>query len=98
MQCINMGSLQILLTCLAKFQDYEVTTQLYRALGNYLTSGLHDDVAAQNPGYAQYCSDIRNRAAQEGCLQQLHAAYEGSQYFRIRRICGEYLQKLYEPR
>jgi len=95
MQCLEMGMLEMTQTCLDKFHDYEVQTHLHLALGNFVVSGLNEDNGVvQSEAYRQFCAEIRRRAAQSGCLQRLIEGSEGSHFFRIRRICSEYLSLL----
>lgn len=95
MQCIDLGMLDLAQTCLAKFFDYEVHTWLYTAIGNFVVSGLNaNEPAAKREQYAQFCADIRSRAANAGCVQLLMYGSESSPFFRTRRICSEYLSLL----
>jgi len=66
------------MNCL-KLRDYEVLTHLYKSLGNFLTSGDQE---------------IRRKAVYQGCLQEMLQAHEMSPFFRIRRICTEYLNQI----
>ena len=94
-QCIELGMLDVVQTCLAKFFDYELHTWLYIAVGNFAVSGLSATTpAAKNDHYMQFCADIRRRAANAGCVQLLIFGSESSTFFRIRRICSEYLSLL----
>ena len=60
-------------------KDYEVHTNLYKALGNFMISKEQD---------------IRKKMVHHGILQDFLEAHECSQYFRIKRICSEYLNKI----
>ena len=67
-----------------KFKEYEVYTYIFKTLGNFITS--------QN-------EEIRKQTVGQGCLQEMLEAHDTSQYFRIRRICSEYLNYIgeYDP-
>lgn len=97
MQCLDLGMLDMLQTCIESFQDYEVLTWLYIAIGNFTVSGLttNENVQIKNGDhYFNICGEIRVKAANFGCMQILIYGSESSPFFRIRRICNEYLSLL----
>ena len=78
MQCMNHGIIQLMKDCM-NLKDYEVHTNLYKSLGNFLISKEQD---------------IRKKMVHSGILQEFLESHECSQYFRIKRICSEYLNKI----
>jgi len=64
---------------LIKIQDYEVHSFLYEAMGNFIVSN--------DP-------DIRKKFVSNGMLQLFLDSHETSAFFRIKRICSQYLNKL----
>lgn len=93
-QCIELGMLDLVQTCLAKFSDYEVHTKLYTAVGCFAACGLNATGAARSGQFLQYCAEIRAKAADAGCVQLLIYGSESSEFFKIRRICSQFLSLL----
>ena len=64
---------------LLKIQDYEVHSLLFEAMGNFLTSPEHD---------------IRKKFVSNNMLQLFLEYHETSNFYRVKRICSQFLNKL----
>jgi hypothetical protein len=74
-QCMQSGLLPLLRTS-KQLHDYEVTANLFRTIGNFLTSPNQD---------------IRRKCVHLGYLTDLLVNHENNKFFKIKRICSEYL-------
>ena len=70
----------MILDCLM-LHDYQVKTNLFKALGNFLISPHRE---------------LRKKAVLAGCLQEMLEQHQYSSLFKIRRICAEYLNQVSE--
>ena len=64
-----------------KLEDYELQTNLYRTIGNF--------VCSQD-------QEVRKECVKMKFIVNLIDTHYNSRFFRIRRICGEYLGQISE--
>jgi len=82
---VQAGLLRLIIRATRALVDYEVHVNLYSAMSSLLLSP-HADVSSATVAH--------------GCLNELLATAEKSQYFKVRRICNNTLnnagQELYD--
>lgn len=72
---VHNGLIPLIKNCLL-LHDYEVMTNLIISIGNFCVSSN---------------SEIRKKMVRQGLLQELIDQVDSSQFFRIKRICTEFL-------
>lgn len=77
-QCLDEGIIDLLLDS-QKLNDYEMITNIYKTIGNMLTSPE---------------DETRKKMVHQGFLQEMLHSHEYSPLFKIRRICSEYLNQI----
>lgn len=79
-QCLDAGLMSLIMEFL-KLKDYELQTNTFTVIGNFMTSDQ---------------AEIRKRVVRSDFLQLMIDQIENSRFYRIKRICGDYLTRTME--